>query len=91
MPYEWDDTKRQWTLDNRRMDFADAGDFDMATAEHQVDRRRSYGEVRFVSVGYLHDRLCVLCWTVRNGNVRIISLRKANDREIESYQGRSAR
>ena len=90
MPYEWDDAKRQWTLDNRKMDFAEAGDFDMSTAENQVDRRRSYGEVRFVSVGYLHDRLCVLCWTIRNGNVRIISLRKANDREVQSYRDRHA-
>ena len=90
MPFEWDENKRKWNIDNRQMDFTSADDFDMSTATHQVDRRRSYGEVRFVSVGYLHDRLCVMCWTIRRGNVRVISLRKANDREIKSYQGRDA-
>jgi len=49
MPFEWDEKKRQWNIDNRQMDFASADDFDMASAEHQVDRRRSYGEVRDIS------------------------------------------
>ena len=83
---EWDETKRQWTIDNRGLDFADAVDFDMATAEHEVDQRREYGEVRFVSTGLLHDRLCVLCWTLRSGELRVISLRKANDRETKAYR-----
>jgi uncharacterized protein len=87
MGFEWDETKRQWTLANRQMDFADVVDFDMATATHKADRREAYGEVRFVSTGYLHGRLCVLCWTVRHGNLRIISLRKANEREKKSYDG----
>jgi len=83
---EWDETKRQWTRINRHMDFADVVDFDMATADHHIDRRKDYGEVRFVSTGMLHGRLCVLCWTLRAGRLRVISLRKANDREEKSYR-----
>ncbi|MDO8359688.1 MAG: BrnT family toxin [Devosia sp.] len=83
---EWDETKRQWTRDHRGLDFADVINFEMATAEHQVDHRRDYGEVRFVSTGLLHDRLCVLCWTLRDGQLRVISLRKANDREKKDYR-----
>jgi uncharacterized DUF497 family protein len=85
---EWDEPKRQWTLKRRGLDFADVLDFDMATAEHHVDRRRHYGEVRFVSTGILHGRLCVLCWTLRAGELRVISLRKANDREQKDYSRR---
>ena len=51
MPFEWDENRRKWNIDNRQMDFSSADDFDMSTATHHVDRRRTYGEVRFVSVG----------------------------------------
>ena len=83
--FEWDEAKRQDTLARRRLDFADVADFEMATAQHRPDMRRDYDEVRYVSTGYLHDRLCVLCWTLRNGKLRVISLRKANDREKKAY------
>jgi len=85
---EWDEDKRQWTLKHRGLDFADVVEFDMATAEHHVDRRHDYGEVRFVSTGALHGRLCVLCWTLRAGELRVISLRKANEREQKDYSQR---
>jgi uncharacterized DUF497 family protein len=87
--FEWDEHKRQDTLAKRRLDFADVRDFDMATAKHRRDLRYDYGEIRYVSTGFLHDRLCVLCWTLRNGRLRVISLRKANDREKQSYTATS--
>jgi uncharacterized DUF497 family protein len=82
---EWDEATRQWTLENRHLDFADVIDFDFSTADTVEDNRQDYGEVRRVSTGYLHDSLCVLCWTDRHGRTRIISLRKANDREKKAY------
>ena len=85
MELEWDEAKRQWTWDNRELDFADVVDFDFATADTVEDNRADYGEVRLISTGYLHDRLCVLCWTERGGRMRIISLRKANEREKKAY------
>ena len=84
---EWDETKRQWTLQVRGLDFADVHDFEFDKSITTLDRRKDYGESRFISTGYLHSRLCVLCWTVRNGGLRIISLRKANDREKKAYFG----
>ena len=85
--FEWDEHKRQDTLAKRQLDFADVRDFDMSPAEHHRDFRRDYGEIRYVSTGFLHDRLCVLCWTLRKGRLRVISLRKANDREKKAYFG----
>jgi uncharacterized DUF497 family protein len=84
---EWDEAKRTWTLKHRRLDFADVGEFEFQTSETRLDSRRDYGETRYISTGYLHARLCVLCWTVRDGQLRIISLRKANDREKKAYSG----
>lgn len=84
---EWDEAKRQWTLQNRGLDFADVGDFEFETSITTLDGRKDYGESRYISTGYLRGRLCVLCWTARSGELRIISLRKANDREKKAYFG----
>lgn len=47
-----------------------------------VDDRKDYGETRMVTVGYLEGRLVYIAWTERDDTRRIISMRKANDREI---------
>ena len=49
------------------------------------DTRREYGEIRLIALGYICDRLHVLAFTIRDGNIRPISLRKANSREISRY------
>ena len=52
------------------------------------DDRRDYGEPRFISIGYLDRRMVVLVWTPRDMDFRIISMRKANDREQALYSPR---
>jgi uncharacterized DUF497 family protein len=82
---EWDERKRIDTFQERRLDFADVIDFEFDSANTIEDNRLDYDEVRRVSTGYLHGRLCVLCWTQRGDRLRVISLRKANDREQQKY------
>lgn len=89
MDLEWDEEKRRRSRTKHGIDFAEAVHFDMDTAQHRIDVRMEYGETRYVSTGYLHGRLHVLCWTLRAGRLRIISLRKANDREQKSFSGAS--
>jgi len=55
----------------------------------EVDHRQDYGEVRLIAIGpvaTMRDRLCVVVYTWRSGNRRIISFRKANAREIRKYR-----
>ena len=52
----------------------------------RVDDRRNYGEVRWRAFGPNNDRLHVLVYTIRNSSLRVISLRKANDREFDFYE-----
>jgi uncharacterized DUF497 family protein len=47
----------------------------------QLDDRKDYGEERIVSVGHLAGRMVVVLWTPRGTARRVISMRKANDRE----------
>ena len=52
------------------------------------DHRKNYGEHRYISVGFLDGVMVVLVWTIRNDAYRIISLRKANEREKQLYSKR---
>ena len=49
------------------------------------DDRPDYGEVRFITIGFLDDTMVVLVWTPRDDARRIISMRKANERERRLY------
>jgi uncharacterized DUF497 family protein len=81
MKITFDPVKRDATLANRGLDMARAGEvFDDAHLT-VPDIRFDYGENRFVTIGSLDGRMVVLAWTRRAGAVRIISLRKANERE----------
>ena len=54
----------------------------------EEDKRRGYPETRFVATGPIADfgdRIFVVVYTWRGNNRRIISFRKANDREIRRY------
>lgn len=84
----WDETKRQATLANRGLDFADAGKAIDGKSLSFPDTRRDYGEVRTITVGFLHGRMTVVVWVQRGEERRIISMRKANEREISEYQSR---
>lgn len=85
MELEWDEEKRQRNLRERGIDFAEAYGFDLASSVTRVDDRVDYGETRFVTYGELDGRLHVMCWTERGERMRIISLRKANDREQKAF------
>ena len=84
--YEWDELKRQETLSARGVDFADMAIFDWSRAITITDDRFEYGEVRFVSMGTIRERLHVCAWCWRGDAVRIISLRKANQNELGKFQ-----
>lgn len=82
---EWDDTKRKWTLAERGLDFASIASIDWTLALMAEDNRSDYAEQRFVTVAPIRGRLCVFAWCWRGDAMRIISLRKANDRERKRY------
>ena len=84
----WDEVKRQATLTNRNLNFADAEKVIVGKSLTFPDARQDYGEVRLITVGFLRGRMTVLVWTQRGTQRRIISMRNANEREIIEYQSR---
>jgi uncharacterized DUF497 family protein len=66
---------------DRKLGFDRAHDFDWESAIIYEDSRHDYPESRFVAVGYLDSRLHILCFTPIANGIRVISFRKANNRE----------
>jgi len=85
MEFEWDENKRQRTLDERGLDFRDA--------RHLFDGRPLFSypspretESRVVSVGLLEERCIAVVWMEREAARRIISMRRARDGEERKYR-----
>jgi len=64
---------------------ADARSFEWDSAVIWPDIRKPYGEERMIGLGYIGKRLYNVVFVDRDGSRRIISLRKANLREVERY------
>ncbi len=88
MPITFDIAKRDKTLAERGIDFMDAALVFEGRHFTLADDRREYGEARFITVGLLHERMVVMVWTPRGEARRIISMRKANEREQDRYRHR---
>jgi uncharacterized DUF497 family protein len=78
MNYEHDPAKLAANVRKHGVWFSAADDF-------EVDSRKRYGETRLIAAGLIGVRLFVLTFTLRGNAVRIISLRKANRREVQRY------
>ena len=88
MQIEFDLGKRDITLTSRGLDFARAEELFMGRHFTAVDTREDYSEPRYITVGKLDGWMVVMVWTPRGEVHRIISMRKANDREKTRYAHR---
>ncbi|MBB1125941.1 MULTISPECIES: BrnT family toxin [Chromatiaceae] len=87
MNFEWDDTKSDACFVQRGFDFAYAARaFFDPDRLIQADTRYDYGEDRYQLLGKIEQRLFVVVYTMRHDSTRIISARKANQREVKHYE-----
>ena len=82
----YDPAKRAKVIKERGLDFEDVGEVFSGNHFNQEDRRKEYGEVRYITVGFLRKRMVIVVWTPRGTKRHIISLRKANEREQKDYK-----
>lgn len=88
MKYVWDDSKGASNLQKHGLSFEDANIVFSGECVTFEDDRNDYGEARYITLGALEGRVVVLIHTQRNEATRIISMRKANEREQKIYQKR---
>lgn len=81
----FDPAKNASNIASRGLSFELVEQMEWATALIQEDTRKAYGERRFQVLGFIGERLHALVFTPREGKVHVISLRKANSREVKRY------
>jgi uncharacterized DUF497 family protein len=86
MKIEYDSKKNERNIKTRGLSFECAAEFDWDEAIYYEDDRREYPESRIIALGFLNQRLHVMCFTPIQGGIRVISFRKANKREIRYYE-----
>jgi uncharacterized protein len=85
MDFEWDESKNKANIEKHGIDFNDVPnifEFPMVVKE---DKRKDYGEKRWIAIGLLFDFIVVVVYTFRKTIIRIISVRLANKKEKETY------
>ena len=85
MEINFDPAKNASNIAKHGVSLSDAAGFEWKTAVVNEDMRQSYSEQRFEATGYIGARLHVLVFCFRADALRVISLRKANLREVSRY------
>ena len=87
MEFEWDQDKSDECFSERGFDFAYAlRAFLDPDRQVRQDSRWDYGEDRYQLLGAIERRVFVIVYTLRGDVIRIISARKANQREVQDYE-----
>ena len=84
--YEWDERKAGQNIAKHGVPFEYA--VRLYLDPHRLDAedvRHDYGEERRLTLGKIEGRLYVVAYTVRGKIIRLISARKANEREQRKY------
>ena len=86
MEFEWDSNKNQRNVAMHGIDFNDAKSAFHSNVLNKVDARKDYGEQRLIGLGQLDGVIIAIVYTIRKNKIRIISARKANYDERQSYK-----
>jgi uncharacterized protein len=85
MRFTWSERKREVNLKEHGLDFVDAPRvFEGLTFTYEDDRF-DYGEQRFITLGLLAGVPVSIAHTETDDEIRIISFRKATDRETRLF------
>lgn len=88
MEFEWDNKKNGLNLEKHGLAFEDAELVFAGQCVHFRDERLDYGESRYITLGQLKGRTVIIVHTPREDRTRLISMRKANERETKIYKQR---
>jgi len=88
MNVEWDPTKATTNQSKHGVAFEDAVCVFYDTGRIEAhDGRESYGEDRWATIGMVYPAVLYVVYTVRDGDtIRLISARKANEKERRQYR-----
>jgi len=86
MEFEWDEDKNAENIKKHGVNFNEAElAFQDENAVELYDELNSDGETRYQIIALSPSRLLFVAFTVRKEIIRIISARKANQRQVKIY------
>jgi uncharacterized DUF497 family protein len=83
--FDFDSGKDATNMSKHGLSLAAAAELSWDAALVWIDDRADYGEVRMVALAPLGDILCFVAFVDREPARRVISLRRANRREVNHY------
>jgi uncharacterized DUF497 family protein len=85
--FEWDEQKAELNQVKHSVSFPFATRaFDDENRVTVIDNRRDYGETRYITLAKIENRLYIVAFTLRSSIIRLISARKANNKEVKRYE-----
>jgi hypothetical protein len=84
MEISFDFAKSERNVTDRGLPFTLVEQMEWSGAVIKEDVRKNYGERRYLALGMIGDRLHAVVFTPRADKVPVISLRKANQREVKN-------
>ncbi|MEH1971215.1 MULTISPECIES: BrnT family toxin [unclassified Nostoc] len=86
MKFEWDKNKNQQNIQKHGISFEEATEIFAGVVFTSIDERYDYEEIREISIGSIQGVVIItVAHTDRNGNIRLISARKATPKERRTY------
>jgi len=87
MKFEWDENKNKANIRRHRVDFNDVPEMFKSPMFIVLDTRTEYGEDRWIGLGLLKSQYAVVVFIKKRADlIRIISARKAEKHERETYE-----
>ena len=85
LKFIWDEQKRKKTLNERKLDFADAKKVFAGATFTVEDERLDYGARSFITMGLLGADVVIIVHTESDKEIRVISMCKGEKDEQENY------
>lgn len=85
----FDASKKERNIELRGISFDLAAEFEWHDSLIVEDVRKDDGEPRYQALGRIGARLYMLVFTPRGRKAHVISLRKANEREVKRYEAQA--
>ena len=87
--FQWDDLKAKSNEAKHSVSFPFATRaFEDENRLTVIDNRFDYGEVRYITLARIEQRVYIVVYTIRGSVIRLISARKANSKEVKRYDNR---
>ena len=86
MKFTYDSVKNDSNLRKHGLPLSDASLLGWNTAFSWIDERKNYGEERRIALALMNQRLYCVVYVESKATIRVISLRKANIREVDEYE-----